>query len=230
MELRPELHLLRFPVGQAYLWQDADGLTLIDTGPVGAGEAIRLAIEDLGHHHRDLRRIVLTHAHGDHAGSAAEIREWSDAPLLVHRNDAPLVEGILPVPPPVLLDWERPLFALVDGHLGAPPVAVDQEVSDGDILDFGGGAHVISIPGHTAGSIALHLPRYGVLFTGDAVAEYEGQLILGVFNQDRTAATHSLSRLAGFDAGMLCFGHGEPVRSGGTARLRELAMISHSEQ
>ncbi|WP_433021676.1 MBL fold metallo-hydrolase [Kribbella sp. CA-294648] len=229
-QLRPELHLLRFEVGQAYLWQDEDGLTLIDTGPLGMGEAIRLAIKDLGRDPAELRRIVLTHAHGDHAGSAAEIRQWSDAPLLVHRYDAPLVEGVAPIPPPVLLDWERPLFAEVDGHLAAPPIPVDTELADGDLLDFGGGAQVISIPGHTEGSIAVSLPQHGVLFTGDAVAEYQGRVILGVFNQDRTAAMHSLSRLAGLDTELLCFGHGEPVRSGGTARLRELAVISHSEQ
>jgi glyoxylase-like metal-dependent hydrolase (beta-lactamase superfamily II) len=92
------------------------------------------------------------------------------------------------------------------------------------------GAQVISIPGHTAGSIGLYLPQHGVLLTGDAVAEYQGEVILGVFNQDRIAAAHSVSRLAGFAAELVCFGHGDPVRSGGSTRLGELALISHSEQ
>lgn len=61
----------------------------------------------------------------------------------------------------------------------APPVRVDREVRDGDVLDFAGGAHVISTPGHTDGSIALHLPEHGVLLTGDIAAEYEGEVILG---------------------------------------------------
>jgi glyoxylase-like metal-dependent hydrolase (beta-lactamase superfamily II) len=230
LELTPNLHLLRFEVGQAYLWQDADGLSLIDTGPVGSGDAIALAIQDLGRRPGELRRIVLTHAHGDHAGSAAEIKQWSDAPLLVHKYDAPLVEGVQVIPPPVLLDWERPLFAKANMYFSAPSVQVDRVLNDGDTLDFGGGAEVISIPGHTAGSIALHLPQHGMLFTGDAVAEYEGKVILGVFNQDGTAAAHSVSRLAGYDTEVLCFGHGEPVRTEATLRLRELALISHPEQ
>ncbi|PAK26805.1 MBL fold metallo-hydrolase, partial [Streptomyces sp. alain-838] len=37
IELLPRLHLLRFPVGQAYLWRDGDDLTLVDAGPAGAG-------------------------------------------------------------------------------------------------------------------------------------------------------------------------------------------------
>jgi glyoxylase-like metal-dependent hydrolase (beta-lactamase superfamily II) len=147
--------------------------------------------------------------------------------LLVHKYDAPLVEGVQVIPPPVLLDWERPLFAKVNAHFSAPSVQVDRELNDGDTLDLGGGAQVISIPGHTAGSIAIYLPRYGMLFTGDAVAGYEGKVILGVFNQDGIAASHSVSRLAGYDAETLCFGHGEPVLTEGTKRLRELAVISH---
>jgi glyoxylase-like metal-dependent hydrolase (beta-lactamase superfamily II) len=227
LEITPNLHLLRFEVGQAYLWQDEDGLSLVDTGPIGSGEAIALAIQDLGRRPTELRQVVLTHAHGDHAGSAAEIKQWSDAPLLVHKYDAPLVEGVQVIPPPVLLDWERPLFAEANVHFSAPSVQVDRELNDGDTLDFGGGAQVISIPGHTAGSIAIYLPHYGVLFTGDAVARYVGKVILGVFNQDGIAASHSVSRLAGYEAETLCFGHGEPVLAEGTKRLRELALISH---
>lgn len=46
--MRPGLHLLRFGVGQAYLWRDDDGLTLVDAGPVGAGADIAAAVETLG--------------------------------------------------------------------------------------------------------------------------------------------------------------------------------------
>ncbi|HEU4948708.1 MAG TPA: MBL fold metallo-hydrolase [Kribbella sp.] len=229
-ELGPSLHLLRFDVGQAYLWQDDDTLTLIDTGPVGSGELIAHAIRAVGRRPEELARIVLTHGHGDHAGAAAEIRRWSDAPLIAHRLEAPLVRGVAPTPEPVLLDWERPLYEQVDGHLSAPSTTVDQEVDDGTLLDFGGGAQVVAIPGHTAGSIAVYLPRQGVLFTGDAVAEYEGEVILGVFNQDLAQVVRSAGRLAELDAEVVCFGHGEPVRSSGAARLRELAAVSQSGQ
>jgi glyoxylase-like metal-dependent hydrolase (beta-lactamase superfamily II) len=44
-----------------------------------------------------------------------------------------------------------------------PPVRVDHEAEDGDVLDFAGGAVVLHVPGHTPGGIALHLPRAGVL-------------------------------------------------------------------
>lgn len=229
-ELSPSLHLLRFDVGQAYLWQDDDGLTLVDTGPAGAGEAIAAAIREVGRRPEELARIVLTHGHGDHAGSAAEIRSWSEAPLIAHHLEAPLVRGNADQLEPVLLDWERPLYDAVSSHLGAAPTSVEQEVGDGDVLAFGGGAHVLAIPGHTAGSIAVYLPQHGVLFTGDTVAEYQGDVILGVFNTDREELVRSADRLAGLDAETICFGHGEPVRDRGGARLRELARSSASGQ
>jgi glyoxylase-like metal-dependent hydrolase (beta-lactamase superfamily II) len=100
---------------------------------------------------------------------------------------------------------------------------VHQEVEDGDVLPFGGGARVIAVPGHTAGSIAVHLPDEGVLFTGDTVACYQGEVILGVFNRDRSETIASVARLAQLDTDIVAFGHGDPVASAGGSRLRTLA-------
>ena len=81
---------------------------------------------------------------------------------------------------------ELPIYERVSAGLpiAAPPVPVDRELRDGDVLDFGGGAHVLAIPGHTEGSVAVHLPEYGVPFTGDTIANV-GSVMLGTFNQDR---------------------------------------------
>ncbi|MDT0610523.1 MBL fold metallo-hydrolase [Streptomyces sp. DSM 40712] len=99
------------------------------------------------------------------------------------------------------------------------------EVSGGDVLDFGGGALVVHVPGHTDGSIALLLPSHGVLFTGDAVAAspVDGGVMLGVFNVDRDRAVDSFRRLADLDAEVACFGHGDPVIRRAAEALREAA-------
>lgn len=98
-------------------------------------------------------------------------------------------------------------------------------MAGGEVLDFGGGARVVAVPGHTDGSIALHLPRHGVLFTGDAVAAspLDGQVMLGVLNLDRRRSVESFRTLASLDSDMACFGHGDPVTSGSAAVLRAVA-------
>ncbi|MGK5632414.1 MBL fold metallo-hydrolase, partial [Streptomyces sp. URMC 123] len=137
---------------------------------------------------------------------------------------APVIRGTVPGAPPVLLDWERPLYAEASAHLPpAPPTVVDQELHDGDVLGFGGGARVVAAPGHTPGSIGVHLPEAGVLFTGDCVAEHAGAVILGVFNIDRRRALEAFHTLAAVAPDTVCFGHGDPVVGGAAAALRQAA-------
>nr|WP_066951508.1 MBL fold metallo-hydrolase [Streptomyces lushanensis] len=216
VEIGPRLHMLRFPIGQAYLWRDGgDGrgeerLTLVDAGHSRAARDIERAIGGLGADPGALRRIVLTHCHRDHVGAAGELAERYGAEVLAHRLDAPVVRGDAPVPEPVLLDWEIPLYEHGLTVPPAPPTRVDRELEDGDELDFGDGARVVHTPGHTDGSIAVHLPRHGVLFVGDTIASVGG-IALGVFHVDRERAQESMRRLVALTPSTVCYGHGDPT-------------------
>ena len=224
IELIPRLHFLRFPAGHAYLWQDPDGLTLIDTSVTGSGPAIAAAIRGLGRQPAELRRLVLTHCHADHVGAAAEVAAWGDVMVLAHRADAPVIRGEAAGPAPELTDWERPLFERVSAQVPAvppAPVRVDRELDDGDALGFGGDAHAVAVPGHTPGSVGVYLPGPRVLFTGDAAARRaDGHVITGVFNVDPARAAASFARLAALGAEIACFGHGEPMTHGAAAGFR----------
>ncbi|MCP3754297.1 MBL fold metallo-hydrolase [Streptomyces sp. TBY4] len=219
VEVVPDrLHMLRFPIGQAYLWRDGEALTLIDAGHAGSADAIEGAIRSLGLLPERIERIVLTHCHRDHVGAAGELAARWGAEVLAHGLDAPVVRGELSVPEPVLLDWELPLYAHGLTVPEAPPTRVDRELTDGEVLPFGDGAVVVHAPGHTPGSIGIHLPAHGVLFTGDCVAGVV-QVMLGVFNVDRAQAVESMLRLAALAPSVACFGHGDPLTSDTAAVL-----------
>jgi glyoxylase-like metal-dependent hydrolase (beta-lactamase superfamily II) len=213
--------LLPLGVSNAYVVRDGDGCALVDTGPAGSGPAIRAALETLGIAREELRRIVLTHCHDDHAGSAADLAAWAGVPVIVGRGDAAYVRGDVPQPEPNVTPAERKLHAQVTAGLPAAPACpVAEEVDDGDMLDVAGAATVLTVPGHTPGSIALLLPNTGVLLTGDTVAESGGGVLLGPFNVDREEAWRSLRRLASLDVDVACFGHGQPVVGSAARALR----------
>lgn len=228
--LLPRLFFIRLPVGHAYLWQDPDGLTLIDAGLPGSAPRLADAIRQAGHQPADLRRIALTHFHPDHIGGAAELAAKGQVTVLAQRGDAPFIRAGGAGPGPDLADWERPIYDQVTSQLAARPAAslipprIDRELADGDEPGFGDGAIAVAAPGHTPGSVAFYLPRHRVLFTGDAVARrQDGEVIVGVFNVDRVQAAQSLRRLAALDTEVACFGHGEPLTRDAGAELRAAA-------
>lgn len=81
---------------------------------------------------------------------------------------------------------------------------------------------MLLLPGHTPGSLALHLRHLDAVLTGDTVAELDGEVILGVFDVDRDETRRSARRIAGTGAVIAGFGHGEAVLHDAARRIREV--------
>ena len=174
-----------------------------------------------------IKTVIVTHHHVDHAGTAETVRSRCGANVLVHADDAPMVGGERRshVPPGVYRHSWRPSMARYLAHTVAAggaryrPARPLDLVSDGAVLDLPGRPVVIHTPGHTRGHCSVFLEEHGVLFTGDAMVNFdyatgERGLKQHRFNDDRERAFASLARLDALDAGVLLFGHGDPWTQG----------------
>jgi glyoxylase-like metal-dependent hydrolase (beta-lactamase superfamily II) len=203
---------------------------VVDTGPLGSEGAILAALAQLDDS-ASLRQVVLTHSHKDHAGSARALAEATGATVLAGARDAPVIAGISDEPAPVITTEERPFYDRIAPLIpSSHPVRVDRVLREGDDLGWDRPTEVIEVPGHTPGSIAIHLPDERVLLTGDNVASLGGRAILGPFNVVRQDAIASFRRLAEMDVDIACFGHGDPIVGNAgvdESRDHDAAVLSH---
>ncbi|MCH7488967.1 MAG: MBL fold metallo-hydrolase [Chloroflexi bacterium] len=224
MEIFPGLWIIERH-GQAYLYREADRFTLVDAGITGIAPKIFDALGAQGGRPEQLHTIILTHHHADHMGGCAELVESTDAQVMAHALEAPVIRGDQQPPEAQITEIERPFHEqAVKATPPAAPARVDRELDDGDEIDLGGGALVVHVPGHTPGSIALYLPAKRVLFTGDAAARLpDDRVIAGVFNVDPAQTRESFCKLAELDFDVACFGHGKPLDKDASRAFRRAA-------
>ena len=223
MEIVPGVHTIdSLGMGRAYLIIDADRVTIVDTGLKGSAEKVLRAVEAAGRKSQDVGQIVITHHHGDHVGSLADLVERTDAQVMVHALDAPIVRGDQPPPGPSSGGLLKPLLARM--AVRAAVARVDRELTDGDKIDALDGLQVVHTPGHTPGSVSFYCPKRRLLFTGDAAANLFGlRRPIGWFTEDMTQAKESIRKLAALDFEAVFFGHGRPIDKQAALRFRRFA-------
>ena len=209
----------------AFIINNDSDLTLVDTGMPGSADKIFAAIKKAGKHPEDIKRIILTHAHTDHAGSAAEIKRRLNVPILAHAIDAELIEqGISGRQPmhltPGIINWlVYNLFIKKASHT-IEPVLVDEKLADNDIIPIAGGVQVIHTPGHSAGHIALLVKNEGLLIAADICANAAG-LALSTVYEDVDLGVKSIRKAASFDFDNAVFGHGGAIKQDAGKKMRE---------
>jgi len=147
---------------------DDESVTLVDCGVKRAPARIVSALEAIGKTPADVTRIVLTHAHNDHAGGAAQMVQRSSVDgVMVHADDAEFISSGIGAPRDESVRFGA-MFSRVPGG-GFAPVDVNEHLHDGFIIDVAGGIRVVHTPGHTPGHISLLHEPTSVLITGDAI-------------------------------------------------------------
>jgi glyoxylase-like metal-dependent hydrolase (beta-lactamase superfamily II) len=198
--------LTRFRFVNAYLVREDDGFTLVDTTTRGAAEDLIAAAESAG---GAIRRVALTHGHGDHVGALDALKErlGGAVEVLMPELDARIhagehvVEGKLPG------SWPR---------LATRP---DVRLAAGDRV---GSIEVVASPGHSPGHVAFLDTRDRTLIGGDVFTTYGRTAVTSHFylrfpfaamaTWDKAADVDAARALRALDPALLAVGHGPVVR------------------
>lgn len=204
---------------------DDKGLTLIDTGYKKDVWKLFRAVSGAGLNPAEIKQIILTHCHPDHAGGAAEIKRRLDIPVYAHVEDAPLIrQGIAGRYP-----WQRTdgllNFVIYQAYIKNAPtkndrVEVEEMLADNDVLPIAGGLRIIHTPGHSAGHISLLMVNEGIMIAGDLCANIAGPGLSTVY-EDRSTGISSIAKAAAFHFDKMVFGHGKPIHHHADQLIRQ---------
>lgn len=204
----------------SFVFAEDDGsLTLVDTGTFWAHKRIVSGLAEIGKNPRDVQRMILTHAHGDHAGSAAKLLPQTSADgAHVHAEDADYIRQGKPAPSSG--SFSRMMSKMPGMKYAAIPVI--EELHDGQVLDVAGVMTVHHTPGHTPGHVSLVHEESGVLITGDSIFNMTSKIswpLAGVctdFPLNRVTA----AVLADVDYSVAAFTHGPHIADRAREQIR----------
>ncbi len=161
----------------------------------------------------NIRLILLTHGHFDHAQNAAALSKALNAPIAMHSADVELIAdnrsqtlGFAGLPGKLVLNASLKSFETEK----IPPFTPTVFLDEGDTLnEYGINAKILHLPGHTEGSIAVDVAGEQLL-VGDALMNMFYPTASMIFH-DRSAMLKSAERISSLGKRTIFFGHGKPV-------------------
>ena len=199
------------------LLEDRDSFALVDTGLGSSVGRIREALAGLGGRPEDLKRIYITHHHGDHIGGLPGVLEWApDAEVVTSGHEAEIISGRREPDPA-----SSPIFRFFSRYQKLPTVPVDRMAREGDVV---AGFRVIPTPGHTLGHTSLLRDEDGLLLTGDAFGTLLRKVRVGgakALCTNPPQAKRSAERLLAEEFDTVVMTHGKPLYAGARRQLKE---------
>lgn len=174
MQISPGLHRIGNDIVAAYLVVTPDGITVIDAGLPGHWREFRTELAALGRTPDDVSAVILTHGDSDHVGFAERLRREHGVPVYAHPAD---IDRAMGGPKPENDKQSLRLgpllgffgYALSRGGAKTRWLGAVLPVTDGAVLEVPGSPQIIGMPGHSPGSIAVHVPAVDAVFVGDAL-------------------------------------------------------------
>lgn len=204
-----------------FVLRDADGqVTLIDMGLKSSGPKMVAALASIGSGPSDVTRLLLTHAHIDHAGGAAHVARVTGREFGVHTDDAGYARAGQSPPQTATTRLGR-LMQRLSPAATFEPVPVSDELTDGQVLPVAGGLRVVHTPGHSPGHVAYLHESSRVLITGDSIFNVLGlRWPVKSFCTDFRMTQQTAHRLTELEYDVAAFTHGTEIRDAPREHIR----------
>ncbi|MBP1561509.1 MAG: MBL fold metallo-hydrolase [Oscillospiraceae bacterium] len=203
-----EIHRIKCGNGNCYIISNGKNGILVDTGK---REFINQVIEACKLYNVQL--IVLTHAHFDHAENAAQISNTLRIPIAMNEKDCSLIESNTSQSLSATTILGRVVLSVSLKDFSTRPIPKfrpDVLLNDCDSLsDYGIDARIISLPGHTNGSIGIEVDNK-FLLVGDALMNMFYPTVSMLFH-NRSDMLESARKISSYGNRTIYFGHGKLV-------------------
>ena len=223
-----DFQVIRIPIWplamvNAYLVKGPTGCILVDSGMPGSERKIEQALKANHLSLKDLKLIVITHAHADHAGSAAKMRSLSGTPIVAHEGDLKFYLRQEPMSYCPTSAFARLLYksgAPLEPYEAFRPEILLSQNQTFDLRQHGFRGTLQHTPGHTAGSLSVVLEGKQAL-VGDMLASgiflggilFKNRPIRPPFEENPQEVARELQRLLDQGTRHFYVGHGGPLKA-----------------
>lgn len=205
-----EIHHIKCKTDNCYLVTNGRNAVLVDTA---SGEGYDAVLAECSKY--DLKLIVLTHVHFDHAENAARLSEHFNVPVAFHEADLELFDSFDRQP---MESYGLVGKVVLGMSLKVLRKTVVQKpansffIKEGDSLSpYGIDAKVLELPGHTKGSVGIDVEGKDLL-VGDALDNWISPATGHLYN-DLDAVKKSAARIMSLGPRTLYYGHGKPTEN-----------------
>lgn len=197
------IYIRRFLYFNLYVIKGKNGDVLIDTGFIGMKRALKRWLDKF-----NIKLVILTHAHVDHTWNAAYIKNLYKCKLALSKDDIENIDNRNIKSTPSTnkhKNWTK-LMNFGMKKFIPQKYKIDMKLNNNQIIKkYGLDLKIVSLPGHTDGSIGVLYKDY--LFAGDALVNRKKQPQIAYQNQHNKKALSSYQKIMELAPKIIFVGH-----------------------